>query len=260
MKRTLHWTLPLATGALILGLWWLITTVWADRLIYFPGPWEVLEALWGERAELLPATWKTLWMALAGFAAAVTGGAALALALASTRPIRLSLYPWVLALQMVPVVIMIPIFQIWFRYDAVKTIVCMTFMISFFPIVANTTMGLTSTDRRLRELFRTWHARGWQEVLFLRIPFALPYFLTGVRIAAVLAPVGVITGDMLAGTSEGTSGLGFLLYKYRSEFRPDAVFAVALLSALLGFLFAAAIHGVSWLLLHRWHDSATRSE
>ena len=260
MKRSLHWILPLGTGVLILGLWWLVTRVWAEELIYFPGPWEVVKALWTERAELLPATGKTFWMALAGFAAGVTGGAVLALALASARPIRLSLYPWVLALQMVPVVIMIPIFQIWFAYDAAKTIVCMTFMISFFPIVANTTMGLVSTDRRLRELFRTWHARRWQEFLYLRIPFALPYFLTGLKIAAVLAPVGVITGDMLAGTSEGTSGLGFLLYKYRSEFRPDAVFAVALLSALLGFLFAGAIYGLSWLLLHRWHDSSTKAE
>ncbi|MGE9292490.1 MAG: ABC transporter permease [Puniceicoccales bacterium] len=260
MKRSLHWTLPLAAGVIILGAWWLITIIWAEQLIYFPNPLAVVKAVWTERAELLPATGKTFWMALAGFTSAVAGGAILSLALASAKPIRLSLYPWVLALQMVPVVIMIPIFQIWFSYDAVKTIICMTFMISFFPIVANTTMGLVSTDRRLRELFSSWHARHWQEFLHLRIPFALPYFLTGVRIAAVLAPVGVITGDMLAGTSEGTSGLGFLLYKYRSEFRPDAVFAVALLSALLGFLFAAAIHWVSWLLLHRWHDSATRAE
>jgi NitT/TauT family transport system permease protein len=260
MKRSLHWLLPLATGVLILGAWWLVTTVWADRLIYFPGPWQVVKAVWTERAELLPATAKTLWMALAGFAAATAGGGVLALLLASARPVRLSLYPWVLALQMVPVVIMIPIFQIWYSYDAAKTIISMTFMISFFPIVANTTMGLVSTDRRLRELFRTWHALHWQEVLYLRIPYALPYFLTGLKIAAVLAPVGVITGDMLAGTSEGTSGLGFLLYKYRSEFRPDAVFAVALLSAVLGFVFAAAVYGLSWLLLHRWHDSATRAE
>lgn len=260
MKRSLHWILPLGTGMAILGLWWAVTTIWAEQLIYFPGPWAVVEAVWSDRAELLPATWKTLWMALAGFAAATAGGSILALALASTRPVRQSLYPWVLALQMVPVVIMIPIFQIWFSYDSVKTIVCMTFMISFFPIVANTTMGLVSTDRRLRELFQTWHARPRQEFLYLRIPFALPYFLTGLKIAAVLAPVGVITGDMLAGTSEGTSGLGFLLYKYRSEFRPDAVFAVALLSALLGFLFAAAIQALSWLLLHRWHDSSTGKE
>lgn len=255
MNRHLNWMLPLITGIVILGAWWLVTAVWADELIYFPGPGATFKAVWTERALLLPATWKTLWMAALGFGAAVAGGGFLAVLLASAKPVRLSLYPWVLVFQMVPVIILIPILQIWYSYDATKTIVSMTFVISFFPIVANTTMGLTSTDRGMLELFRSWRAAGWQTFLFLRAPYALPYFLTGLRIAAVLAPLGVITGDMLAGTSAGTSGLGFLLLNYRSEFRPDAVFAVALISAVLGFLFTAAVHWLSWLLLHRWHDS-----
>ncbi|MEM8549404.1 MAG: ABC transporter permease [Verrucomicrobiota bacterium] len=258
--KALNIILPSITGALILGTWWLLTTTGEHEWTYFPSPLEVLQAAWSERAVLVPATIKTLWMAVLGFLSAVLGGGIISLLLALSRPVRLSLYPWVLAFQMVPVVVMIPIFLIWFEYNAALTIITITFMISFFPVVANTTMGLTSTDRGMQELFRTWQASRWQTFVHLRIPYALPYFLTGLRIAAVLAPIGVITGDMLAGTSQGTASLGFLLTKFRSAFRPDAVFAVALISAFLGFLFTAVVYGLSWLLLRRWHDSQLRQE
>ncbi|MEM9226755.1 MAG: ABC transporter permease [Verrucomicrobiota bacterium] len=258
--KALNIILPIVTGAFILGTWWLLTATGGHEWTFFPSPVEVLKAGWSERALLLPATVKTLWMAVLGFISAVLGGGLIALVLAISRPIRLSLYPWVLAFQTVPVVVMIPILLIWFDYNATLTIVTITFMISFFPVVANTTMGLTSTDRGMQELFRTWQASRWQTFLHLRIPFALPYFLTGLRIAAVLAPIGVITGDMLTGTSQGTASLGFLLAKFRSAFRPDAVFAVALISAFLGFFFTTFVYGLSWLLLRRWHDSQLRQE
>ncbi|MGA2052005.1 MAG: ABC transporter permease, partial [Opitutales bacterium] len=98
-----------------------------------------------------------------------------------------------------------------------------------------------------------------QEILLLRLPFALPYFLTGVKIAATLAPIGAIAGEFLAGTQPNT--LGYLLIIYRSNpGKMPEVFAVALVTCVLGFLFVAAVQLLTWLLLRRWHDSATRSE
>ena len=107
-------------------------------------------------------------------------------------------------LQMTPVIILAPIFVLWLG-QGLPRIVAITFMICFFPVVANTTMGFISADRNHRELFAVCGATRWQELRHLRIPAAMPYFLTGVKIAGTLAPIGAITGDFLAGTRRTAS-------------------------------------------------------
>ena len=95
-----------------------------------------------------------------------------------------------------------------------------------------------------------------QQILLLRVPAALPYFFTGLRIAATLAPIGAIAGDAYAGSSGGgQGGLGFLAILYSAQFQIPALFATAIISCLLGFLFAGTVIWTSWLTLRRWHDA-----
>lgn len=260
-KPTSHlslWLPPLLAGVAILVLWQGTITLGGIPSYLLPSPIAVLDAIIRERHSLLPSALRTGGAALVGFASAVVGGGLIALALASSRWVKAALYPWVLALQMVPGVVLIPIFVIWFG-AGLPSITAAAFIIAFFPVVANTTLGLISTDRGLLELFAVNGATKWQEVLYLRLPFALPYFLTGVKIAATLAPIGAIAGEFLAGTTPNT--LGYLILIYRSDpTKMPEVYSIALVTCVLGFLFVGAVQLLTWLLLRRWHDSATRPE
>jgi NitT/TauT family transport system permease protein len=137
-----------------------------------------------------------------------------------------------------------------------KSVVIITFLICFFPMVVNTTQGLVSTDANLVDFFRMCNATRRQEILWLRVPAALPYFFTGLRIAATLAPIGAIVGDLYAGNAAGgQGGLGFLTIVYSSQFQMAALFSTALVSCALGFVFVGVVISLSWWSLHRWHDS-----
>ena len=139
--------------------------------------------------------------------------------------------------------------------------VIITFLICFFPLVVNTTQGLISADRNLVELFKMYRASRWQEIKLLRIPAALPYFFTGLRIAAVLAPIGALVGDYTAGSSAGNgAGLGFQSLIYSSQAKYPALFATAAVTCILGFVFVAVVLSLSWFALHKWHDSYQRTD
>lgn len=141
------------------------------------------------------------------------------------------------------------------------SIVIVTFLVSFFPVVVSTTHGMVSTDRSMMELFDVWKARRWQRILLLQLPHAMPSYFAGLRIAAAMAPVGVIFAEVVTGSlAGGTGGLGFLaLYFNQRQQRPEML-GVAVASCVLGFVFLGVISMVRWLLLRRWHDSVTRSD
>lgn len=250
-------TLPIITGIILVTVWYATIAIFDIPHYILPTPGAILTAISEKSHLLFPALLQTGWASLLGFLIALLGGFIISILLAGSRILKRAIYPWVLALQMVPVIVLIPIFVIWFG-PGLPSIMAITFMISFFPIIANTTLGLVSTDQGLLDLFHSYGATKWQEIVKLRLPYALPHFLTGVKIAATLAPIGAITGDLLAGTSAGNSGLGYLLLQFRANFYPPGIYAIALLSALLGFVFVATVQFIYWLLLHRWHESSNK--
>lgn len=257
--RSSSWLLPVLTGLSILGLWYGAIAVFRLDPILLPAPHQLWQALVREQHLLLPAAARTFSSAIVGFVTAVIGGSLLALLLASSRLIRQAVTPYVLILQMTPVIVLAPIFVIWFG-EGLPSITAITFMIGFFPVAANTLAGLVATDRGLTELFRMGNATRAQEILHLRLPAALPYFLAGVKIAGTLAPIGAIAGDFLAGSADRYAGLGFLIGAFRAQVKIDAVFAVAIMACALGFLFVGAVSLLHWKLLHAWHDSYARSD
>jgi NitT/TauT family transport system permease protein len=169
--------------------------------------------------------------------------------------VRIGLYPYLMILQMTPVIVFAPILVIWVG-AGLKSVTIITFLICFFPLVVNTTQGLVSTDRNLVELFAMWRTSRLQQLLHLRVPAALPYFFTGLRISATLAPIGALVGDYTAGSSAGDGGgLGFQAIIYSSQAKYAALFATAATTCVLGFIFTAGVLSLSWLALHKWHDS-----
>jgi len=256
-RRILTLALPVLTGLLLLAAWCVVRT-WIlpeSQRFLLPAPSSVAHAFVEKAPQLASATASTALGAFLGFMAAVFGSAVLGLALSLSPLVRAGLYPWLMALQLTPIIVLAPILILWVG-PGLKSVVVITFLISFFPLVVNTTQGLVSTDRNLLDLFRMGRASRVQQILHLRIPTALPYFFTGLRIAAALAPIGAISGDIFAGNSGGgEGGLGFLAVIYSAQVQIPALFATAIVSCLLGFVFAGTVMWLSWLALHRWHDS-----
>lgn len=284
MKDPLKFILPIITGVIIFAAWYGVRE-WRESVAFhqvdatlreqepekfrrqaersvrviLPTPGEIITAARDESETLLGAARTTVKGAVLGFISATTIGFLLALVLSSSIYIKQSFYPWVLIIQMVPVIILVPIFVLWLG-PGLPAVVWITFMISFFPIVANTTQGLISTDRNMVDLFRMYNASKVQELLYLRVPYALPYYLTGVKIAATLATIGALTGELFAGSASGQAGLGYMVYVYNSQLKTAALFATAFTACGLGFLFVGSVLYFNWLLLHKWHDSMARPE
>lgn len=249
---------PALTGLAILILWYTaLGQQWVQPFL-LPAPHRILGAIWESRMKMFGAGLETFYAATLGFLSAVAGGFTIAMALAANRWVKASFHPYVLMIQMTPIIIITPIIGMWMD-EALLRIITITFLISFFPVAANTTLGLVSIDKNLIDLFRVYGATRLQEVFLLRIPYALPNFLTGVKIAGTLAPIGAITGDFLLGTSRHP-GLGYLVLTYRNSGQIPEMFGVAVVACLLGFLFVAFVNTLHRILLQGWHESADQGD
>ncbi len=261
LLRIARLLLPAATGVGMILVWYALhLALGPEQRFLLPTPRAVAHAFVEEGPALWGAALNTGWGALLGFGSAVALSFALALVLSLSPLVRASFYPYLMILQMTPIIVIAPILILWVG-PGLKSVTIITFLICFFPMVVNTTQGLISTDRNLVDLFRMCKASKAQETFLLRVPAALPYFFTGLRIAGTLAPIGAIVGDFYAGNSAGgQGGLGFLAIIYSSRFQMGALFATAAVSCLLGFVFVAGVIALSWLALHKWHDSFSHTE
>ncbi len=253
--------LPAVMGGLMIVAWYGVH-FWLgeDMRFLLPTPGQVLAACRDNAAVLGQATINTGIGAVLGFGFATLLSFLLAVGLSFSPLIRASLYPYLMILQMTPVIVIAPMLVVWVG-PGIKSVTIITVLICFFPLVVNTTQGLISTDRNQVELFRMWRTSRWQQLIHLRIPAALPYFFTGLRIAAVLAPIGALVGDYTAGSSAGNGGgLGFRTIDYSSQAQYPELFATAAVTCVLGFIFTGGVVLLSWLALHRWHDAYERSD
>jgi NitT/TauT family transport system permease protein len=253
--------MPAFAGAGMIALWYIVRIVMnPDQVFLLPAPQAVARALVEKAPALWGASLSTGLGALLGFGIAVALSFVMALVLSLSPLVRASLYPYLMILQMTPIIVIAPILILWVG-PGLKSVTIITFLICFFPMVVNTTQGLISTDRNLVDFFRMCHASKAQEIFLLRVPAAMPYFFTGLRIAGTLATIGAIVGDVFAGNSAGgQGGLGYLTIVYSARFEMAALYATAAVSCLLGFIFVAAVVGLSWLAMHKWHDSFSRTD
>lgn len=261
MRRLLLIFLPALTGVVVVTIWFGIHfSLPSDREFMLPTPTAILGALVDNREALTVAALNTTRGTLLGFGFAIVMSFSLALVLAQSSFVRTSVYPYLMALQMTPMPVLAPICVIWVG-GGLPSVSLLTFVIAFFPLVVNTTQGLISTDRNHVELFRLYRASRLQQLLHLRIPAALPYFFTGLRIAATIAPIGAVVADMNAGSSANDGGgLGFQAVIYSSQLRIPALFATALITCVLGFILNAIVLTLAWLALRHWHDSYERTD
>lgn len=213
-----------------------------------PAPSRVLTSIFRDWPELWRAALETMIAATAGFGASAVAGILIAIVLSSASWIQRAFYPYAVFFQTVPIIAVAPLLVIWFGWD--RTVFASAFIVSIFPVIANTLTGLLSTDVALRDLFQLYHANRRATLLKLRLPFALPHILTGLRIAAGLAVIGAIVGEFITG-----NGIGGSIMISRQQNRVDKVFAGLLLASLLGIVLFTAINIISSLALRHWHAS-----
>ena len=231
-----------------LALEWLVRAGWIKAFLV-PPPSAVFQTMVHDWPELFRALAKTSAGALLGFALSAAGGIAIAVFLSSSRAIQDAFYPYAVFFQTVPVIAIAPLLVIWFGYG-MRTVVASAFLVSIFPVIANTLTGILSTDPALRDLFRLYGASPGATLWKLRFPAALPQILTGLRIAGGLAVIGAIVGEFIGG-----QGLGSVVDIARTQQRTDKVFAAVLLASALGLALFGFINLLSRLALRRWHAS-----
>ena len=177
-----------------------------------------------------------------------------AITLASSKWLERALYPYTVFLQTVPIVAIAPLLVLWFG-PGLRAVAVSAFIVSVFPVIANTLAGLRSVDPALRDLFRLYGASRSATLFKLELPAAVPEVVTGLRVASGLAVIGTIVGEFVAGFSEGSAGLGILVLSSYRQLRTDLLFAAVLTAAGLGLALFAAVNFIGTRLLRRWHAS-----
>ncbi|MGY6548137.1 MAG: ABC transporter permease [Roseinatronobacter sp.] len=253
------WLLPVAV--MIASIWfWDRIVVW-NNIPHFilPRPGLVAETLVRDWPILFSALLVTLQITMMALAVAVIGGVGLAILFTQSRFMEMSFYPFAVILQVTPVVAIAPLIFIYVDNRLVGLLIC-AWIVAFFPILANTTLGLNSADHNLRDLFRIYGASRWQTLRYLRLPSALPYFLGGLRIAGGLALIGAVVAEFVAGTGGIGSGLAFRILEAGNRLNIPRMFAALILIAATGVVIFAGLSFLSHMMLRKWHESALKRE
>ena len=235
---------PLAVGAAILVMWEAVVRVESVPPYILPGPLAIAESLWTDGPSLLGSLLVTLRVTLAALAAAAILGGMIAVLFSLSRIIELSLFPYAVILQVTPIVAIAPLIIIWVREPFLALLVC-AWIVAFFPIVANTTVGLNSADRNLLALFQLYGASPVQVLRYLRLPTALPYFLAGLRISGGLALIGAVVAEFVAGTGGAETGLAFRILEAGYRLAIPRLFAALFLLSLTGIVIYLVLDGLS---------------
>jgi NitT/TauT family transport system permease protein len=257
--RVLRALAPTVVGALFLAAWESLVRYFEIPKYILPGPGLVAETLWRDGPSLLSSLWVTVRITVAALVAAIILGGAIAILFAQWRILERSFLPYAIALQVTPVVAIAPLIIIWVN-DAYWSVLILALIVAFFPIVANTTLGLNSADRNLAALFKLYGATRWQTLRYLRMPTALPNFLAGVKISGGLALVGAVVAELVAGTGGSETGLAYRILEagYRLEIARQM--AALVLLALTGMAIYFLLDRLSRMVLSHWHESALPDE
>ena len=239
---------PLVTFVVIVTFWEIAVRVLDIPRYLVPPPSAVMAAIGTDRTTLAASMTTTAEGALAGFALSAVLGTTSGLVLSLSRTIERGLYPYALFLQTVPIVAIAPLLVLWFG-PGLRAVAVSAFIVSVFPVIANTLSGMRGVDPRLGDLFRLYEAKRLDVLFKLELPWALPSIATGFRVASGLAVIGAIVGEFVAGFSEGHAGLGITILAAYRQLRTDLLFAAVVLSSILGLgLFAAVNLGSSFVL------------
>jgi NitT/TauT family transport system permease protein len=249
---------PLVVLGLLIGLWYFVSYVVLEprrRFLLHP-PHEVVREgfLEGDNfTEILDGLWSSLRVAAVGLALSIVLGVSIAVVMSQAKVIERAWFPFLVTLQAIPILALVPMIQFWFGTDwRSRVLVCV--IISFFPIVLNTLFGLLSADAGLHDLITLHHGGRWTRLTKVMFPSALPAMFAGLRIAAGLSVIGAIVGDFFFGL--GDRGLGQLIRLYSANTNyGEQLLAAVIMSSLLGITVFLSFGALQHAVIGKWYDS-----
>jgi NitT/TauT family transport system permease protein len=259
IESVARWLLPLIVVLASLAVWEAYVRIAGIPHYILPAPTRIGQQLANDWLMLSGALWVTLSLTLMALSVAVVGGVLLAILFNQSRFAELVFFPYAVVLQVTPIVSIAPLIFFYVETPLARVLIC-AWIVAFFPMLSNTSLGLNSVDHNLRDLFRIYGASRWQRLIRLELPSALPYFLGGLRIAGGLALIGAIVAEYVVGISGQSSGLAFRILEASYRLNIPRMFAALVLIAVVGVLIFAVTTFLSWFLLRKWHESAVRRE
>ena len=247
--------LPLFVGSALLVFWEWIVGFLGVPIFVLPPPSQIAFALIENFTSLMGALIVTL--SITGFAYfwALVGGVSLAILFTRSRFIEMSLAPYVVTLQVTPVVAIAPLILIWVGFENTnQAMVIIAWIVAFFPILTNTLQGIRSVDGSLHQLLQLSGAKWWQILIYLELPAVLPSILTGAKISGGLALIGAVVAEFVAGSGTST-GLAWRIIEAGNRLEIATMFAALTLLSILGIIIYYAHNLVEWILLRKWHES-----
>ena len=240
-------------------IWQLYVVLSGTPKYILPSPIDVGGALLTDWPTLLPSLWVTLSITFEALILALIGGVGLAIVLVQSKWIELALFPFAVILQVTPIVAIAPLLLIY-APNTQTALLIVAFLVAFFPILSNMVQGLKSVDHNLLNLFDLYGAGRWQQLIYLKIPASMPYFMTGLRIGGGLSLLAAVVAELAAGSAGAGSGLAFRLLESGYRLNMPRLYAALILMTFTGVAIFGVTSFISWLVLHRWHESAVRRE
>lgn len=228
--------------SVVIFFWWLTSFMQWVPVYIMPSPTQVIATLVEMRVDFYTATISTLTSALIGFLASAILGYALAVVFSFFSILRSAVLPLAVFFQTVPIIAIAPLLVIWFGFGE-RTVQVSSFVVSFFPVLASSLIGLASEDVQLLEMLNIHNASKTQTFWYLKIPSSWPFVFSGLRVSSGLAVIGAIVGEFVAG-----GGLGGLIDSGRSQQRVDIVFASIFLCSALGYALLLAVRLTSRIM------------
>ncbi|MBI1418160.1 MAG: ABC transporter permease subunit [Limimaricola sp.] len=259
IEAVAKWALPIIVMTLAIWGWDRLVVINNIPKYILPSPGLVVETLIKDWGILYPSMLVTLKITLTALAVAVVGGVLLAVLFTQSKFAEMSFFPFAVIMQVTPIVSVAPLIFIYVTNGFVALILC-AWIVAFFPILANTTLGLKSADHNLRDLMTIYRANRWQRLRYLQLPSALPYFLGGLRIAGGLSLIGAIVAEYVAGSTAAGSGLAFRILEASYRLNIPRMYAGLLLIALMGVAIFMITAGLNHFLLRKWHESALKRD
>ena len=234
----------------IIFVWEVCVRLFEVQKWLLPAPSDIAVTLYADAPLLWRHTLATLLEIVVGFGLSLACGVALAAAIGLSRTLERAIYPFVIASQTIPIIVIAPMLLIWIGYGFAPKVIVVA-LISFFPIVVNMVDGLKSVDRDMVNLMRTLGASRWQVFFKVQVPTSLPYLFSGMRVAIAVSVIGAVIGEWV-GSSEG---LGYLMLRSKPQFLTERVFAAIVILSALGVGLFGSVGIVERLAIPWWRAS-----
>jgi len=240
----LGWPIAISVAALL--LWEVAVRELGVRSIILPPPSEVFDAMLQRSELLLTNLWPSLYLTVLGFGLSVVGGVLVAVLITYSSIVRKGFYPIIVVSQVVPKIAIAPLFVVWFGTGAMSSLLLVV-LVTFFPMTINSALGFQSIDEDMHRMARALTGSNWQIFWKIRMPHALPYIFSGMKISITLAVIGVIVSEFVA----SQEGIGYLIKLAGGLLdTPLMMAAITLLSmsglALYGLIALAEHHLIYW--------------